>query len=373
MQISCIFCGVTGPLTREHVFGQWVSKTGLDLRPVQHRAGPNNGLRRDLGKQPPYRLKVKNVCATCNNGWMSKLEDAAQRVLTPFILGKSGTIERDEQHLVAMWAQKTALTAMLLSSEEQRERGYGLSKAEYRALYESQQRKQPLGGSRLWIGRYQGEAGFWAIRVMPFTLRAARRPEPDLPVGYTLTIVLGELVVHGARFVSSDSEIDVTMDLGMPQLWPSRTPVRWPEGAPCNDDEFPGFSTGKMLRSANEHFELKAWTRAAELPQSSVVGDKVGVPALCRKHVLYYPIALLREVSRGRFYAFTTACECPVAYLLQTEADGTHCKAAGSAEGISKMYEDLVGDEVIIPGDKGDFYCKRLPAEATTVESYVHA
>lgn len=31
------------PLTREHVFGQWVSKIGLNLSPVQHSAGPNKG------------------------------------------------------------------------------------------------------------------------------------------------------------------------------------------------------------------------------------------------------------------------------------------------------------------------------------------
>lgn len=371
MPISCAFCGASGPLTREHVFGKWVSKIGLDLSPVQHRAGPNNGLPRDMGKQPPYRLQVKNVCATCNNGWMSKLEDAAQRVLTPLILGESGTIALEDQALVAMWAQKTALTAMLLSSEEQREGGYGLSKAEYRSLYEIRKRKQPLERSRFWVGRYQGDAGFWAVRVMPFTVRVAGMPEPDLPAGYALTIVLGELVVHGMRFVSPASEIDVTMDLGMPQLWPSRMPVQWPAGGPCTEDEFLRFSAGKMLRSAIEHIELKPWTHAAELPQSSVVGDKVEVPALCRKHVLYYPIALLREVSRGRFYAFATACECPNAYLLQTEPDGAHCKAVGPAEGISRMYEDLPGDEVIIPGAGGNFFCKRLPAEVTTVATYV--
>lgn len=39
MTDSCAFCGSTGPLTREHVFGQWVSKVGLDLSPVRHMAG----------------------------------------------------------------------------------------------------------------------------------------------------------------------------------------------------------------------------------------------------------------------------------------------------------------------------------------------
>lgn len=133
MPETCAFCGSAGPLTREHVFGQWVSKTGLDLTPIQHFAGPLNALPRDMGEQPPYRQKVKNFCAACNNGWMSNLEAVAQRVLAPFIRGESGAIAVEDQAAIATWVQKTALTAMLLSSKEQRDSGYGLDPAEYKS------------------------------------------------------------------------------------------------------------------------------------------------------------------------------------------------------------------------------------------------
>ena len=43
---------VTGKLTAEHVFGNWLSRIGLDLEPVPHGAGPlnlsDNGRRHDL-------------------------------------------------------------------------------------------------------------------------------------------------------------------------------------------------------------------------------------------------------------------------------------------------------------------------------------
>ena len=132
-----------------------------------------------------------------NNGWMSRLEVAAQRVLTPLILGKSGTIALEDQAVIAMWAQKTALTAMLISSEEQRDGGYGLPQAEYSALYKHRARMQPLDRSRFWVGRYEGPGEYSAIRVMPLAVRVEGTPEPDLPAGYALTIVLGELVLHG--------------------------------------------------------------------------------------------------------------------------------------------------------------------------------
>lgn len=363
---SCAFCGSIEPLTREHVFGQWVSKIGLDLSPVRHKAGPLNGLPRDMGEQPPYRQTVKKFCASCNNGWMSQLEAAAQRVLTPLILGKSGAIKPEDQAVIAMWMQKTTLTAMLLSSKEQREEGYGLSQAEYAALYDRRDRMQPLEASRFWVGRYDGTAGFAAVHVTPLTVRIPGVPEPDLPQGYAMTIVLGELIVHGLRFTTPALEVDVAMDLGMPQLWPSPVSVSWPAGQPCTEAAFRSFAAGKMLRSTVEHVELRPWTHAAELPPSVVEDGKIKLPALCRKHFLYYPIGLLKEAFRGRFCAFIMMCECQTAYLIQTESDGAHCKVAGTPDWIEGMYEKLPGDEVLIRDQVGDFVCKMLPREAVT-------
>lgn len=60
------------PLTREHVFGQWVSKIGLNLSPVQHSAGPNNGTAPDA----PERKSMFDDDSTMraevgkNNAWL---------------------------------------------------------------------------------------------------------------------------------------------------------------------------------------------------------------------------------------------------------------------------------------------------------------
>lgn len=362
MTNTCAFCGSTGKLTREHVFGDWVSKIGLDLTPTRHMGGPLNGLPRDMGEQPPYRQRVKDVCASCNNGWMSRLEVAAQRVLTPLILGETGKIAPDDQGTIAMWAQKTALTAMLLSSKEQRDGGYGLPRSVYTALYERRVQQEPVEASRYWVGRYEGSAGFSAVHVTPIAIRVSGVEEPDRPQGYVMTLVLGELILQGLLFTTPALEVDVASDLGMPQLWPSAAPVRWPAGQPCTEASFLQFAGGKSLRSTEEHVEVRPWTPATQLPQSVVVDGKVQVPALCRKHAIHYPISLLEEAFTGRFYAFATGCECPEAYLIQTESDGAHCKAVGAAEGISAMYEDLPGDEVVIRDQAGVFICKRLPS-----------
>ena len=87
----------------------------------------------------------------------------------------------------------------------------------------------------------------------------------------------------------------------------------------------------------------------------------IGLPTICGKHVVYYPARLAREALRTRFYAFSRICECPMTYLIQTEPDGAHAKAAGTPEDISELYESLPGEEVLIEDEYGVFPCKRLP------------
>ncbi|WP_208740866.1 hypothetical protein [Micromonospora arida] len=314
-----------------------------------------------MGEQPPYRQTVKDFCSSCNNGWMSRLEDTARRVLSPIILGEPGAISTQDQPVIAVWAQKTALTAMLLSSKEQRSRGYGLPKSVYTMFYDCQSRMEPLGGSRFWVGQYEGKLGFAAIHVTPLAVRIPGIAELDRPQCYAVTIVLGKLALHGLVFTTPALEIDVTMSLGIPQIWPPQGPVRWPTGQPCTEAMFQHLANGKMLGSAVESVELQPWTPAIDLPRSVIVDGKVHVPALCGKHSYCYPAVILAEALRGRFYAFATGCACPQAYLIQTEADAAHCKAIGAAEGISDMYEALPGTEVVIHEEAGLFVCKRLP------------
>lgn len=357
---SCAFCGFTGKLTGEHVFGDWISRIGLDLNPVAHGAGPLNLIGRELGVRPPFRQTVKDVCADCNNGWMSQLEVVAQRVLTPFILGKPGEIDEADAAAVAMWTQKTALTAMLVAPQEERDAGYGLPASEYRALWTLRDEMQSLPVSQFWLGRYEGECG-WSVRVVPLIVTVAELPEPDRPQGYAMTVVLGQLMLFGVRFTTPSLQVQLATRQRLPQLWPTAGPVRWPGGTPVDDAAFLGFAGGNDLYSTEQHIQIRPWKPATELPPSKAVGGMIELPTICGKHVVYYPARLVGEAVRGRFYVFGTACECPKAYLIQTEPDGAHAKAAGTPEEISELYENLSGEEVLIEDEQGVFLCKQLP------------
>lgn len=356
---TCAFCEYRGKLTGEHVLGDWLGRIGLDLDPVPHGAGPLNRIGRELGLRPPFRQKVRDVCGACNHGWMSRLEMVAQRVLTPFILGEPGGVSPEDQGTIAAWVQKTALAAMLVSSEEERKGGYGLLASEYHALYARRDMAHALPDSQFWIGRYNGVRS-WSVRVTPLAVCVDGLPEPDRPQGYAMTVVLGQLVLHGVRFTTPSLRVAVSTGLGWPPLWPPGGPIIWPSALPLDDDAFLGFAGGKDFRSNEMHVELRPWRPAAELTPSHAVEGMIELPTICGKHVVYYPAVLIDEAMHGRFYAFGTACECPMAYLIHTEPDGAHCKAADQPAVIEAQYETLPGEEYVTKDEHGVFSCKRI-------------
>lgn len=109
---SCIFCGANGKLTREHVFARWLEALFPDLGDAEYVRRTVTHASDDWHEQPgrPFDLVVRNVCSSCNSGWMSELETAAQPILTPMLRDEARVLSGVEQHTVATWAVKTMLT-----------------------------------------------------------------------------------------------------------------------------------------------------------------------------------------------------------------------------------------------------------------------
>lgn len=357
---TCIFCGAVGTMTGEDVLGQWLQRIDLDQSPVLHGTGWLNRIGREIGTRPPFRQRIRDVCAHCNNGWMSQLENIASRVLTPFILGHGGVIEGADLGATSAWVQKTCLTAMYVSTAEDRAVGYGLPASEYRQLYEVRDRKKPLRRSQFWIGRFDGNM-VWSVRATPLVVVVDGSPEPEFPQGYLMTIVLGQLLLQGVRMTERDLDLTVGTKQNMPRLWPRVARARWPEGDPVDDSSYEALALGRHLQVKEPHVNLHPWKPATELPASDLVGDMIELPTICGKHVAYYPSILVNEAMHGRFYAFVVSCDCGLAYLIHTERDGAHCKAGGDPRGIAERYDQLRGAEDDFTNGSVNFACKRLP------------
>lgn len=118
----CVGCDIElagGAATREHVLAQWladeISLPGVNLKQYLHDEDKaENELLRSHGLN---NFVVKNVCADCNGGWMSRLENQAKPLILGLISEQTAlrNLLPNDRLIVSRWAVKTAL--MILSNQ----------------------------------------------------------------------------------------------------------------------------------------------------------------------------------------------------------------------------------------------------------------
>jgi len=108
---TCVFCGGFN-LSKEHVWPDWASKVLTDNPSPAHHEWHNTysdkgTVVKESGMRPrqgsTFTKKIRVVCKTCNNGWMSRLENATKPILLPLIQGEPALLDREQQTLLAQW------------------------------------------------------------------------------------------------------------------------------------------------------------------------------------------------------------------------------------------------------------------------------
>src|SRR4051794_130046 len=102
----CLFCGGT-PVTREHLWPDWLRRKVQIAIPFPHHIEEevDGTPTRDISfEHPPYDQQVRAVCATCNNGWMSHVEETAKPILEPLLEWRGRVLHRRLQRELATWA-----------------------------------------------------------------------------------------------------------------------------------------------------------------------------------------------------------------------------------------------------------------------------
>ena len=187
---GCIFCGGR-PLTREHLWPDWLRRElqiqqPFDFRIEQERGGVET---RDVSfRAPPFTQQVRAVCAVCNNGWMSTIEEAAKPILQPLIRARGRRLHRREQRTLATWALLKACVFDQLHPQEP-----AVPTAHSQHLYAH---REPRSDG-LWIrlATYEArELGHYAYQG----IRLAREgePEPAEATVYFVTFTVGALVLQ---------------------------------------------------------------------------------------------------------------------------------------------------------------------------------
>jgi hypothetical protein len=104
---SCIFCFQPAD-SGEHLLPCWLQKVLPSKDSVIHTREIEGDAPLSWTKRGAFKEKTKQVCETCNTGWMSRLEEAVKPILAPAI-AREARCEFDlrEQWLAALWAAKT--------------------------------------------------------------------------------------------------------------------------------------------------------------------------------------------------------------------------------------------------------------------------
>jgi hypothetical protein len=168
----CVFCGGS-PLSKEHLWSDWIKH-------VVPRTGPNSHFHyltsidflnndvvsnEDVVSDDPDLMVVipgikqyqghfgnrtiKEVCTSCNGGWMSRIEEKAKDILTPLILGQPVIIDKESQLTIAKWAVLKTIIGEYTDPPTQ-----AIPKEDRKVFMQTE---IPPNGWKVFIARYSGK------------------------------------------------------------------------------------------------------------------------------------------------------------------------------------------------------------------------
>ncbi|MCW0405535.1 hypothetical protein NB689_002095 [Xanthomonas sacchari] len=117
---KCIHCKKREILSDEHIFPDWLSKkyprrnkrTSHRLnRPSHHRFGekPKIYSVASVRQGDPYITKVSNVCKSCNNGWMSDLQNQAKGMIECLAEGEWPNLIEGDCNILSRWVAMVSI------------------------------------------------------------------------------------------------------------------------------------------------------------------------------------------------------------------------------------------------------------------------
>jgi hypothetical protein len=194
-------------------------------------------------------LKLRVVCRSCNNGWMSRAEQGAKPHLLALIAGTQSKMGPDAQRAVAAWIAMKVIVA----EHDQPETAL-TPLPDREALMREPSMPPDYFVIRIGIHTLATPAGYRRhSQTLVFASHDVRpAPKPDM-LGMernvqTVTFTFAKLLVHvfAARSCGLAPEKMLSFsELALPQLWPPRPePFTWPPSRVVERREFPMLLNG---------------------------------------------------------------------------------------------------------------------------------
>jgi hypothetical protein len=227
---KCLFCQNPAD-SREHVWPDWV------LGRLRGQRQPIKGFiekkQIEFGGSNPH-LEIKCVCSKCNNGWMSRLEDANVPLIGCLMQDIALSLDESQQRTVAAWAVKTVMVM-----DASRRHGQFYTRTECRQLRLS---LSVPPHTMVWLGRYSGVNN---LAIYGTDLWEGGTPDDPRAIhGYANTTFVGYLAIQvlTLRPPRQDGDRAVTIqprkgpwDSLLVKVWPFEKIIRWPPRSSFTD------------------------------------------------------------------------------------------------------------------------------------------
>lgn len=225
---SCVFCGSSGPLTEEHVFGDWLRKLGFTGEGLREWSIDGVSVQQKGG---PFSKELKIACRRCNGVWMSGMEDSVKPLLVEMFKGNRVALNEAAQRDLSRWAFKT----VIVSSHVDRQVGR-IPAAHRRAFHRTDE--PPFGavvriGSASVMTQQPGEhLAECSFRPRPVQVKFGDGRVVDVPA-YTGRFRLLNVVFDVFASSSDEPDLYLRMDLAseveraLLQVWPVKHPTIW--------------------------------------------------------------------------------------------------------------------------------------------------
>jgi hypothetical protein len=223
--MPCILCGSTGDMSAEHVIPDWTRPflsspggKGTHQRTVLSAGGQ---IEETSYRTGPAATTIKSVCAPCNNGWMSRLEEHTKPLLVPMLEGRRRVYTEREQATVATWAVKTSLVAGSKFVSR-------IPSQFYTDFFDS---RRPLASCLVWMGATPWQQTT-SLDYRPIKVWADGM-EPDDFNAYGSTLGVGHLALHvlawrADRPPTQQIEDEFVNRRRLLQIWPQQGRKEWP-------------------------------------------------------------------------------------------------------------------------------------------------
>lgn len=149
---QCIFCGVPGNLSKQHVWPKWMENvipirfnkythttTGGD-QPIINRNTQHKEYNGHQGTQ-----KIRKLCVSCNGGWVNVIESKMRNVFTDLALNNKIILNKTDQINLATWA---VLSTIIYEYADEETRT--TSDEDRKFMYKQ---KLPPSGWQVWIAK----------------------------------------------------------------------------------------------------------------------------------------------------------------------------------------------------------------------------